>query len=108
ELARVALAAASELGRLREREEQAGRGLSLLGGQEPVAARQCEPVRVANDRTAPDLHRHRQVTYQPPDHRELLRVLLAEVRRARPDRGKQLGHDGGDAPEVTGSRRTFE
>jgi hypothetical protein len=54
----------------------------------------------SHGRAAHHLDRQREVRRHPAHHRELLVVLLAEVRPAGPDDGEELGHHGGDAGEV--------
>ena len=62
--------------------------------QAGVAAGQGQSVGVADRRAAHDHRRQRQVGDQPPDHGQLLEVLLAEVGPARAGQGQELGHDG--------------
>ena len=48
-----------------------------------------------------------EVGGHPPDHRELLEVLLAEVGAARAGDGEELGHDRGHPGEVRGPGRAL-
>ena len=51
-----------------------------------------------------DIHRQIEVSDEPPDDRELLRVLLAEIRAVRLDHVEELQHDGRDATEMSWSK----
>src|SRR5206468_3249208 len=79
----VALARARELCRLREREEQAAGLLSFLVGEQRVPRAHRETFWISHGGTRLDLDRHRELRDHPPDEEQLLRILLAEVRRAR-------------------------
>ena len=67
-----------------------------------VATRHREPVRLANGRTTDHGDRQRKVAGHLAHHRELLEVLLAEVRRRRAHEVKQPADDQRNASEVTG------
>ncbi len=51
---------------------------------------------------AEDFDAKLQVLRHPPDHRELLEILLAEDRDVGANGAEQLGHHGGDAVEMPG------
>src|SRR6185312_11102905 len=62
--------------------ERAGKGERtgpLLGGEPRVPGREREPVRVADGGEGCELELEVEVGDHPPEHRDLLRVLLAEV-----------------------------
>ena len=80
--------------------EEDERGVALLGREVRVAARHREPVGLPDERAAHDLDGEVEIGGHARDHRELLGVLAAEVRGARPGDREQLGHDRGDAVEV--------
>ncbi len=53
-------------------------------------------------------HLEREVADHAPDHLDLLRVLLSEVRDVGPHDGEELQHDRRDAAEVAGAKASFE
>jgi len=67
-----------------ERVREHERGAALRGREIGVAARQGETVGFTHDRAADHLDRQVEVLDHPGDHRELLGVLAAEERGARP------------------------
>ena len=87
-----------------QRARQAERALALLRREADVAGREREAVVVAHGRHDADLERDVEVADEPADHRDLLRVLLAEVRALGPDDVEELEADGRDAAEVPGPR----
>ena len=85
------------------------RGRGALGlGQVDVAARARQTVGFTADRAAHHLDRQGEVVGEPAHDRELLVVLLPEVRVTGPDDPEELGDDRGDTGEVRGPTRPFE
>ena len=79
----------------------AGCAASLLGGREQsVARREREAVLVAHGGDDAELELEVEVADHPAHDLDLLRVLLAEVGRVRPDDVEELAADRGDGPEV--------
>jgi len=81
---------------------------ALLGREVLVAARQREPVRVADRRHRDDLDRYVQVAHHPPDAGELLRVLLPEVGDVGCGEVQELEYDGDNPVEVARPAGPFE
>ena len=96
----IALAGVDGSLHARERPVKRGRARALSRRQQGVAARQREPVRLADGRADLDPDRDVEVAHQALDHRRLLRVLLAEVRDVGADDVEQLGDHGRDAVEM--------
>src|SRR3954454_15211086 len=65
-----------------------------------VPAAQRQAVRLPHGRHDADLEREVEVAHHPAEHRDLLRVLLAEVGAVRLDDIEQLRDDRADAREV--------
>ena len=65
-----------------------------------IARAQGQAVRLAHRRHADDVYGDVQINHHPPNHRELLRVLLAEIRNVWLDDIEQFRHDGRDTIEV--------
>ena len=86
-----------------QRAGQRERAPPLVGGQEPVAAGQREPVGVPDGRHPDDRRAQVEVVGHQPDQRQLLVVLLAEVGPPRADQVQQLGDDREHAGEVAGA-----
>ena len=86
---------------------QAEGALPLLRRETAVARREGEAVGVAHRRDDADLHGDVQVADEPPDHGDLLRILLAEVRALRVNEVEQLQADRGDTAEVAGTGCAF-
>ena len=84
----------------RQRSRERERAPALVRREERVARREGEAVRVADGRNDAELDLEREVADQRPDHLDLLRVLLAEVRARRADDREELEHDRRDAAEV--------
>ena len=105
---RVALAGLE--GRLRgeERAVKHGRRAALLGREVDVAAAQGEPVRFPHGRAHDDVDGKGEVGDHPPDHGDLLRVLLSEVGPVRLEHVEELRDHGRDAAEVSGAARALE
>ena len=84
-------------------------GACASGPRWTIAAREREAVGLAHGRAADDLDvPEAEVALHAADHRELLVVLLAEHRDVGPRGEEELGDDGCDTAEVTGSRRAAE
>ena len=83
-----------------QRARQRQRALALAVAQAHVAARQRQPVGLADGRADLDPHGDVEVAHEPADDRDLLGVLLAEVRDVGPGDVEELRHDGRDAVEV--------
>ncbi len=73
-----------------------------------VARRQGEAVRLADRRHADDLGRDVEIAGHPPDHLQLLEVLLAEIGPLALRLVEQLGDDRGDAFEMAGTADATE
>ena len=67
-----------------------------------------EPVRVADRRHDDELELEVEVGDHPPEHVDLLRVLLAVEREVRADDVEQLEADRRDAAEVAGAVLAFQ
>ncbi len=81
---------------------------ALVGAEVDVPAAQGESVLFAHDRAHDDVDRKGQVLDHPPDHGDLLRVLLPEVGPLRPEDVEELRHHGRDAAEVAGAPGALE
>lgn len=80
-----------------------GGGSAILGCQATVAARQRQPVGLAYRRGPDDRDTEIEIENQPAHDGELLVVLLPEHGEIGFGRRQQLGHDRGNALEVSGS-----
>ena len=72
----------------------------LIARETCVAGREREPVGVANRRERHEIELEVQVGDHPSQHRDLLRVLLAEVHDVGADDREELEADGRDPAEV--------
>src|SRR5919201_854800 len=81
---------------------------ALVRTEARVARREREPVRVADGLDGAQLELEVEVADEPPQHRELLRVLLAEVRAVRPDDVEELATDCCYPAEVAGPEDALE
>ena len=97
------LAARNPAPRFVQRLIQADREPTLVGAQMAVARAHREAVGFAHGRHADDGDRQIEVGDEPLDDRELLRVLLAEVRAVRLHHLKELQHDSRHAAEMSGA-----
>ena len=104
------VALAARVGRLHgpQRARKDGGAFQLLRRKVRVAAAQGQPGLRADGRHAHDLHRHVQVGDHAPDDRQLLPVLLAEVRPGGLHQVQQFQDDRGDTREVAGPRRAVQ
>ena len=82
---------------------QRERTAALFAAQAHVAARQRQPVGLADGGADLDPHRDVEVAHDAADDRDLLRVLLAEEGDVGLGDVQQLRDDGGDAGEVRGA-----
>ena len=104
----VALPAGEALLGLLQRLREDERRLPLLWREVDVATAHGEAVRLADGRERHDLDVQVQVAHHPPDHDELLGVLLAEVGAVGLDDVEELRHDGGHAAKVARSMRPLQ
>ena len=74
--------------------------LAVLVAEVGVARAHRQAVGLAHGRHRPDPHREVEVAGHAPDHRDLLRVLLAEVGDVGLNGVEELGDHRGDAAEV--------
>ena len=79
------------------------RATAFLRRQVRIAGRKREAVDVAHGGEDAQFELKVQVAHHLPEHRGLLRVLLAEVRDIRPHDVEQLQAHGRDAAEVIGT-----
>ena len=91
-----------------QRARQRQRMPPIVRAEVDVAARQRQPVRLAHRLDADDLRAQIEVLGHQPDQRQLLVVLLAEVRAVGTHHVQELGHDGEDAGEVPGPHLALE
>ena len=96
----------SPLGRA-QRLVQPRRDPALFRIQMPVARTQRQAVRFAHRGHADDLHGHIQIRDHAPDHRQLLRILFAELRAIRLHDLEQLQHHRGHAAEMARPESAF-
>ncbi|MCH8990319.1 MAG: hypothetical protein IIA44_01015, partial [Acidobacteria bacterium] len=96
----VALAGREQLLGPPQRPREHKRRLPIVRGEEGVTTAHRQAVRLPNGGHGDDLDVEVQVTHQPSDNGELLRVLPPEVRALRPDDLEQLRNDGSDAAKV--------
>jgi hypothetical protein len=75
--------------------------------EEPVAARQRQPIVLTHGRIPDDVDAEVEVGDETSHDRELLVVLLAEQRQVWPGCRNELGDHGRHAVEVARPRRTF-
>ena len=87
---------------------QQGRNLALFGREIDVARGEREPVCLAHDRRADNLHRNIEIAHQLLDDQKLLVVLLAEHGDVGSALHEELGDDRGDAVEMIGPRRAAQ
>src|SRR5262245_17545288 len=81
--------------------EQRDRKLAFAGVEPPVARARRQAVWLPYSRDADDRERQVEVGCQPPDDRQLLRILFAEVGDVGPNDLEELQHDRRDAAEVS-------
>src|SRR5213593_4468552 len=105
---RVALPRRVDVGGLAEGGADDGRSLALLGAEEDVARAEGQPVRLPHRRHGADLHAQVEISDQAFHHRQLLRILLAEVRAVGIYRREQLRDHRGHALEVPRPGRALE
>ena len=96
----VALAAGDRAAPRGQRARERGGALALAVAKARVAARQREAVGLADGLADLDPHGDVEVADEPPDHGDLLGVLLTEERDVGLGHVEELGHDGRDAGEV--------